>query len=183
LGALLVFALSLSELGVPMFLRIRAYPAAVFSRLGAIDYSPGEAAVLAMPLIAVALALLAVERRIGARRSFAVLGLRSEERAALNMGRFRWTATVICWAAAVASVLPIAGLARMALRGGFAQIGDWLGAGIGNSVVPAALAATLLTAVGLILGRSMARGRPGSGWFDALAVFAFVTPAAVLGVG
>ncbi|TMA24905.1 MAG: iron ABC transporter permease [Deltaproteobacteria bacterium] len=183
LGALLVFALSLSELGVPMFLRIRAYPAAVFSRLGAIDYSPGEAAVLAMPLIAVALALLAVERSIGAGRSFAVLGLRSEERAALNLGRFRWTATVICWAAAVASVLPIAGLARMALRGGFAQIGDWLGAGIGNSVVPAALAATLLTAVGLILGRSMARGRPGSGWFDALAVFAFVTPAAVLGVG
>ena len=131
LGALLVFALSLSELGIPMFLRIRAYPAAVFSRLGAIDYSPGEAAVLAMPLIAVALALLAVERRIGARRSFAVLGLRSEERPALRLGRFRWLATLACWLAATASVLPIVGLAWSALRGnGFGQVGDWIGAGV-----------------------------------------------------
>ena len=184
LGALLVFALSLSELGIPMFLRIRAYPAAVFSRLGAIDYSPGEAAVLAMPLIAVALALLAAERRIGARRSFAVLGLRSEERPALRLGRFRWLATMACWSAAAASVLPIAGLAWSALRGnGFGQVRDWIGAGVENSVVPAALAATLLTTVGLVLGRSVARERPGSAWLDALAVFAFVTPAAVLGVG
>ena len=184
LGALLVFALSLSELGIPMFLRVRAYPAVVFSRLGAIDYSPGEAAVLAMPLIAVALALLAVERRIGARRSFAVLGLRSEERPALRLGRFRWLATLACWSAAGASVLPIVGLAWSALRGnGFGHVGDWIGAGVENSVVPAALAATLLTAIGLVLGRSVARDRPGSACVDALAVFAFVTPAAVLGVG
>ncbi len=139
---------------------------------------------LGMPLIAVALALLAVERRIGARRSFAVLGLRSEERPALRLGRFRWLATVGCWSAAAASVLPIVGLAWSALRGnGFGQVGDWIGAGVENSIVPAALAATLLTAVGLVVGRSVARDRPGSAWVDALAVFAFVTPAAVLGVG
>src|SRR5439155_4535066 len=75
-------------------------------------------------------------------------------------------------------------LAWSALRGnGFGQVGDWIGAGVENSVLPAALAATLLTAVGLVLGRSVAGERPGSAWLDALAVFAFVTPAAVLGVG
>src|SRR5207245_10058891 len=149
LGALLIFALSLSELGIPMFLRIRAYPAVVFSRLGAIDSSPGEAALLAMPLIAVGLALLAVERRIGARRSFAVLGLRSEERPALRLGRFRWLATLACWSAAAASVLPIVGLAWSALRGnGFGQVGDWIGAGVDNSVLPAALPAARVSGVG-----------------------------------
>jgi len=183
LGALLVFTLSMAELGVPMFLRIRAYPAAVFARLGAIAYAPGEAAVLALPLLIVAAALLAVERRIGAR-SFAVLGLRSEERPAFRLGRLRRLVTLACWLVAVVSVLPIVGLASRALRGnGFAQVGDWIGAGVQNSVVPAAIAATLLTAVGLVLGRSVARQRPGSAWVDALAVLAFITPAAVLGVG
>jgi iron(III) transport system permease protein len=31
---IVVFALSLSELGVPMFLRVEVFPAAVFARLG-----------------------------------------------------------------------------------------------------------------------------------------------------
>jgi len=184
LAALLVFALSLSELGVPMFLRVRSYPGAVFARLGAVKYAPGEAAVLALPLLIVAAALLAAERRIGARRSFAVLGLRSDERPAFRLGRLRWPATVACWAAVALSTFPIAGLAWRAVQGnGFAQIGDWLGAGVQNSVVPGAIAATLLTALGLVLGRAVAQARPGGTLLDALAVLAFVTPAAVLGVG
>lgn len=182
LGALLVFALSLSELGVPMFLRIRAYPAAVFARLGAIDYAPGEAAVLALPLLAVAAAVLFVERRIGARRSFAVLGLRSEERPRLPLGRYRWVATIVCCLAAAASVVPLAGLLIRALRdGGFAQLEFATSAW--NSLGPAAIAASVLTAVGVVLGRAVARDRPGSGLLDSLGVLAFVTPAAVFGVG
>ena len=50
LGLLLVFALALSELAVPMFLRVRTYPASVFARLGGIDYAPGEAVALGLPL-------------------------------------------------------------------------------------------------------------------------------------
>ena len=64
LGLLLVFALALSELAVPMFLRVRTYPASVFARLGGIDYAPGEAVALALPLLAVTLGLLALERRL-----------------------------------------------------------------------------------------------------------------------
>jgi iron(III) transport system permease protein len=182
LGALLVFALSLSELGVPLFLRIRAYPAAVFARLGAVEYAPGEAAVLALPMLAVSAALLLVERRIGARRSFAVLGLRSEERPLLSLGRYRTEAIIGCWLAAATSVVPLFGLAIRALRGGgFSQIE--IGTSTWNSVVPAVLAASVLTTVGLVVGRAVARGRPGSGVLDGISVLAFVTPAAVLGVG
>ena len=42
LSAIIVFALSLSELGVPMFLRVDVFPAAVFARLGGIDYAPAR---------------------------------------------------------------------------------------------------------------------------------------------
>ena len=182
LGALLVFALSLSELGVPLFLRVRAYPAAVFAWLGAVEYAPGEAAVLALPMLAVAAALLLVERRIGARRSFAVLGLRGEERPLLSLGRHRTGMTIGCWLAAAISVVPLLGLAIRALRdGGFNQIE--IGTSAWNSIVPSALAATVLTTVGIVVGRAVARGRPGSSVLDGIAVLAFVTPAAVLGVG
>src|SRR5439155_842953 len=78
LGALVVFALAFSELGVPMFLRVRTYPAAVFARLGGVAYAPGEAFVLVMPLLAVGVVLLWLERRIVGRRSQTVLGLRRD---------------------------------------------------------------------------------------------------------
>jgi iron(III) transport system ATP-binding protein len=71
LAALVVFSLAFSELGVPMFLRVSVYPAMVFSRLGGVDYAPGEAFALALPLFAVAVALLVFERRAAGRRSFA----------------------------------------------------------------------------------------------------------------
>jgi iron(III) transport system permease protein len=87
LAALTVFSLSLSELGVPMFLRVDTFPAAVFARLGGVDYAPGEAFALVLPLVPVVVALLAFERRFVGTRSFAVLGLRSGARERLPLGR------------------------------------------------------------------------------------------------
>src|SRR5256712_9208762 len=40
LGGIVGFALAFSELGVPMFLRVRVYPVAVFARLGGGGYAP-----------------------------------------------------------------------------------------------------------------------------------------------
>src|SRR5207244_11384105 len=76
LAAIVVFALALSELGVPMFLRVDVFPAAVFARLGGIEYAPGEAFVLVLPLVPIALFLLVLERRFVGARSFSVAGLR-----------------------------------------------------------------------------------------------------------
>jgi len=77
-------------------------------------------------------------------------------------------------------VVPLLGLAIRTLRdGGFAQVE--IGASAWNSVVPAALAASVLTVVGIVHRRAVARDRPGSRLLDALAVLGFVTPAAVLG--
>lgn len=183
LAVLLVFALALSELGVPMFLRVDTYPAAVFAHLGGVDYTPGEAFALVLPLFMVALLLLALERRLIGRRSFAALGLRLGERPVIPLGRWRSVATVGCWLAAALSVAPIVSLAVVAGRGGFARAPAWIGAGLQNSLLTAGTAASVIVALGLILGRAVARGRPGAGILDAVTVLGFVTPAAVLGVG
>jgi iron(III) transport system permease protein len=184
LSAIAVFALSFSELGVPMFLRVEAFPSAVFARLGGADYAPGEAFALVLPLVPIALALLALERRFVGRRSFAVLGLRGLERDRLRLGRWRPACSALVWTAAGLSCAPVLALFWRAWHGdGFAKMGAWLGRAPWNGLVAGAAAATLITLVGLVVGHAAARGLPGSRSLDALVVLAFVTPAALLGVG
>jgi iron(III) transport system permease protein len=184
LSAIVVFALSFSELGVPMFLRVDAFPSAVFARLGGADYAPGEAFALVLPLAPVALVLLALERRFVGRRSFAVLGLRASERDPFRLGRWRAPGSALVWIAAGLSSAPVLTLFWRGWQGdGFAQVGAWLGRAPGNGLVAGAAAATLITLAGLVVGHAVARGLAGSRLLDALAVLAFVTPAAVLGVG
>ena len=184
LAALIIFSLALSELGVPMFLRVDTFPAAVFARLGGVDYAPGEAIALVLPLVPVALALLAFERRFVGTRCFAVLGLRSGARERLPLGRWRGAASATLWLVATLSVMPVAPLAwRAASGGGFAEVGSWLGRAPWNSLWTGAAAATLIVAIGLVVGHGVARGAAGTRGLDTLCVLSFVAPAAVLGVG
>ncbi len=184
LAALLIFALAVSELGVPMFLRVDAYPAAVFARLGGIDYAPGEAVSLVLPLAIVALALLAIERQLVASRDYAVLGLGGSAREPLPLGRWRGPAALGLGVAAALGAAPLAALAlRAAQGGGFAELPRWIGGSFGTSVATAAAAATGILVLGLPLAHGLVRSRRAARLPDALAVLAFVTPAAVLGVG
>jgi iron(III) transport system permease protein len=184
LAAIVVFALSVSELGVPMFLRVAVFPAAVFARLGGIQYAPGEAFVLALPLIPVALGLLILERRLVGAASFAVAGLRGMSRAPIPLGHWRPALAAAGWSIALAGVFPLGALALSAARGGgFSNLSQWIGQAPGTSLGTAAVAATVIAAVGLVLGHAAARRLRGASLLDALAVLAFVTPASVLGVG
>ncbi|MCP3961056.1 MAG: iron ABC transporter permease [bacterium] len=193
LAALLIFTLSISELGVPMFLRVDAYPAAVFTRLGGVAYAPGEAFALVIPLMIVALLLLLGERLLLGRRSFAVLGLRRQNEPVFRLGPWRPAAVVLAWPAALLALLPIAALALRAARGGgFSEAGRWLGSSLRFSLTAAVLAASGVVTIGLVVGHALARRRTVSGRparsrtaiaGDALAVLGFVTPSAVLGIG
>jgi iron(III) transport system permease protein len=184
LAAIVVFTLAFSELGAPMFLRVDVFPAAVFARLGGIDYAPGEALALVLPLVPLALLLLVAERRLAGVRSYAVLGLRSPRPDRLSLGRARTAASLALWLACLLSVTPIAALAVRALSGGgFAQVGAWISRAPANSLSSAAIAATVMVAIGLVVGHAAARRFPGAALLDAAAVFSFVTPAALLGAG
>lgn len=184
LAAILIFALALAEVGVPMFLRVDAYPAAVLARLGGIDFAPGEAMELALPLGVVALALVALERRLFASRDHSVLGLRGAARAPLPLGAWRVPAAAACALAALLAILPLLALAIVAARGGgFTAVPQWIEGSLGVSLLTAASAATAIVVLGVPLAHALVRQRPGAKLVDGLAVLAFVTPASVLGVG
>jgi iron(III) transport system permease protein len=184
LPSLIIFALAVSELGVPMFLRVRVYPAVVFSRLGGFTYSPGEALTLVAPLFLLALGILGVERWILGNRSVATLGYRKQQGPAILSGGWKIFATIWCWLLAVLSVLPLASLMiRAYVADGFSEVPNWIGNSLWNSLLQSSIAATAIAAVGVVVGHAYARGRQGSVALDGLSVLAFVTPAAVIGVG
>ena len=179
-GALVVFSLAFSELGVPIFLRVSTYPAAVFARLGSMAYSPGEAFALALPLLGLGLALVAIERLVLGRRPPAVLGLQ-RARPAFALGRWRTPTSVLAWAFVLAATTPLVALFFRAVQArGWTT---WIGASVGTSLLTASAAATLITALGIVLGHGLARRRYGSRALDALGVLAFVAPATAFGVG
>jgi iron(III) transport system permease protein len=184
LGALLVFVLTISELGVPMFLRVDVFPAAVFARLGGVDYAPGEAFGLVLPLLPLVLALALIERRFVGRQAFAVLGLWGGSRTPLPLGRWRSILSVAAWLVALAGVCPILALAWRAARGAsMSTVLDWARAAPVNSLVVSAVAASVVVLTGAIAGHALARGHPVGRALDAVSALAFITPAAVLGVG
>lgn len=183
LGALVVFSLAFAELGVPMFLRVKTYPGAVFARLGGIDYAPGEAFALVLPLLGVALALLSVERRVARGSSFASLGVRSGARWRTPLERHRIPIAVAAWAAGLAGIAPLCGLARASGPSGFVAMRDWIGASLTNSLVPAVLASCGTVALAVVLGHALALRRRGVALVDGAALLGFVTPAAVVGIG
>jgi iron(III) transport system permease protein len=182
LASILVFALSFSELGVPMFLRVDVYPAAIFSRLGGINPDPGEAFLLALPLLPVTLALVFAERR--RKRPFDVLGLRYRDRAPLPLGAWRVPLSAACWGLTGLSLLPVASLAIRAGAGdGWVRLSEWIGGSVANSLLGAAVAATAVVGIGAVLGHASARRLAGSGFLDLIGVLAFVVPAVLLGIG
>jgi iron(III) transport system permease protein len=182
LAALVVFALTFSELGVPMFLGVDVYPTVVFARLGGMDFAPGEAAVLMLPLVAVALALAGLERRFAGRRALAAIAdIRRSHRPLFS---FEVSLLVALVLAAVTSLAPIAALLfATELGDGSAEVLRWIGETPWNSLRSSAVAAGIMTLVAVVLGREIAsRTAIGSG-ADTLATLAFLMPSSILGVG
>jgi iron(III) transport system permease protein len=184
-AAIVIFSLALSELGVPNFLRVAVYPAAVFAWLGGVDFRPGEAALLAAPLLLVALLLVYLERRALRGRSFAVLGLRQHQRVALAPpGQGQLPTTLAALLAAAAALAPLAALLHVAVaRGGLGELLTWIDDSLWVSLTTAAAGATTVTAVAVVLGHGLCRRRHEAVVMDTLSVAAFLVPAAVLGVG
>jgi iron(III) transport system permease protein len=179
LAALTVFALSLGEIGVPMFLRVDVYPAAVFARLAGADFSPGEAAALSLPVAALAGVLTLGERRGLSSASAASLALRAPSREPLDVGPLAFALAI---GGGLLSVLPLIALAAHGAPA-LLSVSDWIGSTVANSLVVSSSSAAIATLMALILGHALARGRRLARWMDLAAVFAFFLPSEVLGVG
>jgi iron(III) transport system permease protein len=182
LAALIVFSLALSELGVPMLLRVDVYPSLVFSRLGGMDFSPGEAAVLSAPMLLVALGLTAADRRFAGARAIDSLAAPRRSGSA-----FSWPTPATFAVAALAALLSLAPIATLLVHawrsGGLREAWPWVGDSLANGARAAVVAAAIMTLVGLVIGHGLARDERAPAMIDKLAVVPFFAPASVVGVG
>jgi iron(III) transport system permease protein len=127
--------------------------------------------------------LLVLGRRFVGARSYGVLGLGTAAREPFPLGRWRGPASVYLWILAGLSTAPLAALAWQArLAGGPGQVGPWLSGAPWVSLASAAVAATIIVCIGLIVGHASARRLPGGTALDGASVLAFIAPAAILGI-
>lgn len=186
LAAVLVFLLTLGELGVPTYLRFPVYPVETLTQFAAFyDFSAATAA--AMPLLVVTLGVLALEHRLFRKRASE---LRSETLGSMptliSLGR--WSTPllglVFAWSA-LTVVLPLAVLlAKSWSLNAYAEAFARAGASILRSLGFAAAGATLLTLLGFFLGYLVHhRTLPLWRGVDALALFLFTLPGTVIGIG
>jgi iron(III) transport system permease protein len=185
-AAVLVFLLTLGEVGVPTFLRYPVYPVEILTQFAAF-YDFSAATVAAIPLLAITTVILALEIRF---LHPSVLELSAATFAgrtapiALGSWRFPLFGLVLLWSL-VTVALPIAVLivqsaSLNAFAGAFLRASD----SILRSVVFAAIGATLLTFLGFFCGY-LVQNRALPLWrsVDALALFLFTLPGTVIGIG
>jgi iron(III) transport system permease protein len=184
LALLVTFVLVVGELGVPAFLRYRVFSAEVFAQFAAFLDIRGAVA-MSLPLVLLVLAGVAIERGL-LRHRVRFLPRHRLEPGVAPLGRWRAAVGAAAWTWVAATVLvPFAALAvraggagsyRLALRGA--------GTSIGRSLWMAAVAATVILALALLLAylveRTRARRRDG---IDTALLLLFAAPGTVLGVG
>lgn len=183
-AALVTFVLAVSEFGVPGLLRVRVFTTEVFTAFAAL-YDFGRATILTLPLLllstlvaAIAVAVMG-ERLVITRRGAAI----GEVPLLRAWGRSSAPAMVLV--VALALVLPLTLLTREALgvRSWHAVV-QGSSAAIGNSLLLAAIGATVTACVGMWLGYARARARRGAGFLaDLVFVVLFSVPSTVVGVG
>lgn len=183
LGAIVVFALALSEVSTPMFLRVDVYSAAVFVRLGGFAFAPGEAAALSLPLLGVSLLLWAFERSLPAHRVIALPRTRTRPPILIDTASGKRLAQTAGALAAAAGACPVLVMCRVAANGdGFALLSNYAGDAIANSVLYAASVSSLTVALALVL-TSAAREHPRLVMgMDAIAWLGFLIPPALFAV-
>jgi len=185
-GGLLVFLLTLGEVGVPVFLRYPVYAVETLTQFSAF-YDFGAATAAAMPLLLVTLLMLTLERRFLRAKVYNLRPSTPGRRMLrVPLGRWRIPAFLsVSLLGAVMVVLPIAALVVASLSP-FAYWEAWRQAAssLGRSLVLAATGATLLMLLGFFCGY-LIRTRTMRLWraLDTLTLLLFTLPGTVIGMG
>src|SRR6266542_4814100 len=183
-AALLTFVLALSEFGVPGLLRVPVFTTEVFTTFAAL-YDFGGATALAVPLLVVTfIAGIAVKLLIGNR----MITTRRAVRTGLPLTLGRWRALAIGAFGLVllfSVILPLGVLGREVGR--FHRIMTSLaesGSAIRNSLLLSTIGATLIVALGALIGYGRARSRMRlRGLVDLVLIVIFAVPSTVVGIG
>jgi iron(III) transport system permease protein len=184
-AAVLVFLLTLGEVGVPTFLRYPVYPIEILTQFAAFyDFSAATAA--AIPMLIVTVMILALEMRLLHTSVLELSAATIGRSAPIELGRWRFPlfGLALVWTL-VTVALPVAGLiAQSASLSAFADAFSRASDSILRSVVFATIGATLLTLLGFFCGYQVhSRALPWWRGVDALALFLFTLPGTVIGIG
>ena len=182
-AALVILVLAVSEFGVPGLLRVRVYTTEVFTAFAA-RYDFGRAILLALPLLLLCVVIAGIagalvgERLITTRRYTMVRSTMLE----------RWhrpAIVAVFIVLAVALILPLGILMREAV-GVRSVLGVFAGSGqaVANSLVFAAVGATVVVGVAFVLGHTRARASARVGYLaDIMLIALFAVPSTIVGVG
>jgi iron(III) transport system permease protein len=204
-GFIMSFLESLAEFGAPAFLLIPARTQVVTTQLYLFFQFPVRtelAAAYAMPLLAVTIGLLLVQRRLLGRRRFTMVGGKGGRRRLVELGAWRWPIFVLAMLVPLCSVfLPYLALLGTSLSRVWSQ-GPVLGnltlhwyhwalfengatrGAIAHSLAYAAAAATLAEIIAFLIAYTAKRKLfPGAAALGFVCMAPFVVPGIVLAIG
>ena len=204
-GTFLVFVTCIADFGIAAVMGIPGRYFVLTTRIYqvALDYDTRNnlafAAAMSLLLVAVAGAALAVQRRFLARRRYSITGAQGRAVDRLPLGRLRWPVTIlVALFAAGVLVAPLIAVTLSALTrvAGYAPTPGNLTLhnfhiafvetaatqrAIRNSLLLAALSATIIMILGTTLAAFRVRGRVrGSGVLETLATLPYAVPGTVL---
>ena len=182
-AGLVALIMAVSEFGVPGVLRVRVYTTEIFTAFAAL-YDPGRATLLALPLLALCMAVAVMasalqrDRFPGRPRGAGTPG-------ALRLTRSGGAAVAIAVVLVAALALPLAVLAREAAGSqSIATVIAGSGEAIANSLRLGALGASVVVGIAVWLGYARARMPARIGQLaDVALVVLFAVPGTLLGVG
>lgn len=184
-GAIIVFLFGLSNYGVPSLLRINTYPVEIFAQFSAF-YDPGKAVALCLPLVAIVIVLLVLQRWYMKGRPYLSIGGNHRPTQRITLGKWRLpVSALILFLLMVAVGFPLVTLLMQtgSLKAwGLAFKTAW--PQMVTSLILAGSAATLA----LILNFFIAYTLEKTDWklrglLDILSFIPFALPGAVLGIG
>ncbi len=189
LAALIIFVLTLSEFGVPSFLRFDVYSVETFTRFSAF-YDFGSATASALPLGIITIAVLIIERFILRRKRFVFRTtgtIRPDNKmAVVLLGRSKTFFTVaVSIFVFILVIVPLSVLLYKSISASAYSEAIIHSAGsIMRSLIYASVGATCLVVFGFFLGYTLDRKALRLYYAaDSIAVFLFALPGAVIGIG
>ena len=184
-AAVLIFLLSLGEIGVPMFMRFPVYPVETMTQFAAF-YDLRAATVTAAPLLLVTLAVLGLQTRLHKR--VLQLGGRAPRGEAAQIALGAWRLPLFALVLAFAVVVVAAPLGALAVQSASVETYRLALAGAGDSILRslayAAAGATLLAVLGFFLGYLAERRTLFLWWTNEwIALLLLALPGSVIGIG
>jgi iron(III) transport system permease protein len=184
-AAIFVFIFAMSNYSVSDLLRVNTFPIEIFIQFSAY-YNEARATALSIPLVAILILFIGLQRLHMKDRSYVTLGTGFRAGAVHSLGRWKGAAfAFIATVLVLAVVVPTVDL--VAISGSvstYAAAVKTAHRQILSSVILAAAAATLMTALAFVIAYCIERSSgPFKRTLDYASLIPFAVPAVVLGIG